>query len=670
MKITRCILGYHLLFLTLFFNNVLAAPGENENVFDLTVEELLNVEVTSVSKKSQSLNDAAAAIYVITQEDIKRTGVTSIPEALRMAPGLDVARIDANKWAVSVRGFNGRFANKLLVLIDGRNTYTRTFAGVYWENQDVMLEDVERIEIIRGPGAALWGANAVNGVINIITKHSSDTLGGLMTAGGGTEEQGFGAFRYGGRLSEKSTGRVYVKGFKRDENTLQSGGEAGDDWDKVQGGFRIDSQLSSQDELTLQGDIYHSNINQLETLPLTRFPFNIIEQNRVISYGGNLLGRLQHTFSPTSEYNLQFYYDYYNRDGTIGEEGRNTLDLDFQHRFMLLDWHEIIWGLGYRYSHDDFEGTEMTALSPESRNDQLANAFIQDEMTLIDNTLWLTLGSKFEHNDYSGFEAQPSAKIMWAPHFQHRLWASVSRSVRTPSRGEHNAMLVQTVLPPKEVLPGVFSPPVAVVLNGSTKFDSEQVISYELGYRTTFIHSLSIDVAAFYNVYHDLRSVRADGISASGAVLEQSVSFRNDNEAHTYGFEVSSVWQMLNWWRWDANYSLLKTDMDDSALRQTGMSPQQRVSVRSVLSLQKDVDLDFWLRYVDTNTAVSTFGLTEIKDYLTLDIRLAWRPYQNIELSLVGQNLLDQHHLEYRQENQTLPTEIDRGMYGKLSWNY
>ncbi|MGR9053267.1 MAG: TonB-dependent receptor plug domain-containing protein, partial [Gammaproteobacteria bacterium] len=650
-------LGRYFCAIAILASTSAAVASEHEDVLNLSVEELLNVEVTSVSKKAQSLNDAAAAIYVITHEDIKRSGVTSIPEALRMAPGLDVARIDANKWAVSARGFNGRFANKLLVLIDGRNAYTRFFAGVYWENQDVMLEDIERIEIIRGPGASLWGANAVNGVINIITKHSSDTQGALLGVGGGTEEQGFGAFRYGGRLAEDTTGRVYAKGFKHDENTLPSGADGGDAWDKMQGGFRIDSKVDPRDDLTVQGDLFYSSINQQVAFPQAVFPFNSIETDKVMSYGGNLLGRIQHTFSPTSEYSLQFYYDYYNRKDALGREGRNTLDLDFQHRFLTLGWHEIVWGFGYRYSHDDFKDGRLLTLTPDSRNDQLVNAFVQDEMTLIDNTLWLTLGTKFEHNDYSGFEVQPTAKIMWAPHLQHRLWASVSRAVRTPSRAEQNLRLSQGVIPPQQVSPGTFSPPVLLFLQGSTAFDSEQVIAYEIGYRTTFIRDMSFDVTAFYNDYVDLRSAVLTDPVFNGVAFDRSISLGNDNAAKTYGFEISSVWQMLDWWRWDANYSLLKTDMNATALRDIGKSPEQRMSLRSSMTLDKNVDLDFWFRYVDANFSISSLTPGRIKPYLTLDARLAWRPVRSVELSLVGQNLLQSSHLEYRQETQTVPTE-------------
>lgn len=386
---------------------------------------------------------------MISQNDIQRIGATSIPEALRLAPGIDVARIDANKWAVSARGFNGRFANKLLVLIDGRNAYTRAFAGVYWENQDVMLEDVERIEVIRGPGATLWGANAVNGVINIITKHSADTQGGLLVAGAGNQEQGFGAFRYGGELNKNTTARAYVKGFKVNENTNEMGANAGDDWGKVQSGFRMDSQATPNDAITLQGDAYYSNINQYSIVPQTAAPYQNSFNEDIESFGGNLLVRHQHTFSSTSDYSLQVYYDFYQRDEFYLKETRHSLDIDFQHRFALLGWNDIVWGVGYRYNHDDFRSSYITTLTPPSRNDQLFSAFIQDEITLIDNTLWLTLGSKFEHNDYSGFEAQPTARLMWAPHYQHRLWASISRAVRTPSRAEQNMNLLQRVVAPQ-----------------------------------------------------------------------------------------------------------------------------------------------------------------------------------------------------------------------------
>lgn len=656
--------------LMLAFACVGEVSAEEKDLLNLSVEDLLNVEVTSVSKKAESLNDSPAAIYVITQDDIRRIGATSIPEALRLAPGIDVARIDGHKWAVSARGFNGRFANKLLVMIDGRSIYSRVFAGVYWENQDVMLEDVERIEVIRGPGATLWGANAVNGVINIITKHSAETQGGLLVAGGGTEEQGFGALRYGDYLSSSTAARAYVKGFQRDENHFSQGGEAGDAWDKVQGGFRLDSQYTATDALTVQGDVYYAHFNQFTSLPAVVFPYLNSFHERMDSYGGNVLLRQQHTFSSASDSSLQVYYDFYERDEVYFNEARHTLDVDFQHRFALADWNDVVWGLGYRYSHDETSNTSAITLQPLSRNDQLVSAFVQDEITLIEDRLWLTLGSKFEHNDYSGFEGQPSARLMWAPHKHHRVWAAVSRAVRTPSRFEHDMNFLQQVIPPGQLSQNI-NLPIAIVLQGNNDYESEEVISYEFGYRTTAIDKVSLDVTAFYTDYRNLRSADESALTFSNGVLNQQLMLRNRHGAHTYGAEIASVWRMLDWWRWDVNYSLLIMDLSSQLARvQTGRSPEQRVTVRAALSPHQDVDLDLFFRYVDSNQLVSSIDNDRIKDYVSMDLRFAWRPSEGLELSLVGQNLLDGRRYEYKQEILTSPTEIDRGFYGKLRWRF
>lgn len=657
----------YLLLVSLSFCPQVYAEDQNE-ALDLSVEDLLNVKVTSVAKKAQSLNDAPAAAFVITNEDIKRSGATNIPDALRLAPGLDVAKIDSNKWAVTARGFNGRRANKLLVLIDGRSTYTRSFAGVYWESQDVMMEDIDRIEVIRGPGATLWGANAVNGVINIITKNSSKTQGLSFNAGGGTEEQGFASVRYGTTFGKDTTARAYIKGFKRDSNSHVSGGDAGDDWDKVQGGFRMDSRLDNQNELTFQGDIYDTHVNQTSVFPDTVAPFSVRQNDEQQLYGGNLLARWQHTYSSSSDSKFQFYYDTYTREEGALYEKRDTLDLEFQHRFMPLDNHEMVWGLNYRYGNEKLVGKKIRNgtttpfnLNPAVVNDQVFSGFIQDELALIENKLWLTIGSKFEHNDYSGFEGQPSARIMWAPYAQHRLWAGVSRAVRTPARFEQDLTALTRVIPTSP-----FTPPLLINAQGNPNFRSEEVISYEIGYRTSFAKSVSFDITGFYNDYEKLRR-SVPGISSNPFVLP--MVFSNSSAADTYGVEIATVWQMLDWWRWDVNYNWLGTSLSDGDFSNS-ISPEHRVSVRGALSPFKNIDFDFWFRYVDSNFAVNENGRTRIKPYVTLDLRLAYRPIKNIELSLVGQNLLQERHLEYINEIQTLPTTIDRGMYGKISWGF
>jgi iron complex outermembrane receptor protein len=377
--------------------------------------------------------------------------------------------------------------------------------------------------------------------------------------------------------------------------------------------------------------------------------------------------RHQHTFSSTSDYALQVFYDFYERDEFFLKESRHSLDVDFQHRFGLLEWNDVVWGLGYRYNHDDFDPINTSTLNSESRNDQLFSAFIQDEITLLDDMLWLTIGSKFEHNDYSGFEIQPTARLMWAPHQQHRVWGAVSKSVRTPSRLEHDMGLLHTVVPAQPPA----SPAIAVSGKGNRDFNSEEVMSYEVGYRTTFIKDVSIDFTAFYNSYHELRSLDLEEPVFTGTYVNVPVGINNNLKAHTYGFEIATVWQMLDWWRWDANYSLLKTDYNrQDGIDQYGSSPQQRVSLRSAMAPWENIDIDLLFRYVDENVATSTSGTAFIKDYVSMDIRLAWRPINDIEVSLVGQNLLAEQHLEYRQEVITKDTSIDRGIYGKLVWQF
>ncbi len=639
-------------------------------VADMDMADLLRVKVTSVSKKAQALSDAPSAVFVISNEDIKRSGVATIPEALRMAPGIDVARVNSSKWAISSRGFNGSYANKLLVLIDGRSVYTPAFSGVYWDAQDVLLEDVDRIEVIRGPGATLWGANAVNGVINVITKHSENTQGGLLTGGGGTRETGFGAVRYGKQLTKDTFGRAYVKGFVRDNFKTPSGGEnAGDGWDRVQGGFRVDSRLSSQDELTVQGDLYRTNFGQIATWPSPVAPFFQEKQDSGNNEGWNLTSRLNHKFSSTSEYSLQFYYDHTKREEFFINQVLDTLDIDFQHSFELTDNQNLIWGLGYRANMDEFGNTYLFKLLPKQRNTQLFNAFVQDEIMLIDNALWLSLGSKFEHNDYTGFEGQPSARLLWAPSPKQRLWAAFSRSVRTPARAEQDITALRTVIPPNQQV----TVPTEVSLNGNPDYRAEVQLAYELGYRFSFSDKASLDFTAFFNDYDKLRSTNVGTLDYTNfpSSILQPLKFANSNKGKTYGFEAATIWQMTDWWRWETNYSLLHTRIDETQNTE-GVSPQHKLSIRALINPIDQVDLDLWLRYNGSTKAITprSFSSQIINEYVTLDVRLAWKPKSNIELSLVGQNLLADKHLEYFDENFVNPSYVPRSVYGKIALEF
>lgn len=652
-----------------------AVATTDEHALDMSLEDLLDVQVTSVSKKPQSLVDTAAAVFVISNDDLRRSGVTNIADALRMAPGINVARIDANKWAVTSRGFNGRFANKLLVLVDGRTAYLPPYSGVYWEMQDVMLEDIERIEVVRGPGATIWGANAVNGVINIITRHAADTQGGLLSVGVGDEVEGFATARYGAKLGEGVYGRFYVKAIGGDEFVTPAGDPAGDDWQSVRGGFRVDAQFSPKDSLMLQGDVHGGDLNQRVVTASLQPPYSQLSEDDASNAGAHLIARWDHTQSANSDWSLQFYYDYFERDEEFLGEQRDTIDIDLTHRFTIPGGHEIVWGLGYRYTSDHFAVTPTIDVIPDSRSDHLFSAFIQDEIELVENSVWLTLGSKFEHNDYTGFEVQPSARMSWSLDESNKLWASVSRAVRTPSRGDHNFLISNVVLPPfSDHNPTPI--PTIPVATGNPDMESEEVIAYELGYRTALSRELSLDLAGFYNRYNKLRTFTLSGMEFRGDYLVAYNEFDNGPTGKTYGVELAAAWQASRHTRIDLAYSYQETDVDWGnafSQAQNTAAPRHQLSLRSATALRENLDLDLWLKYTDDISVVNTSlsgDTIDIDGYLTLDVRVAWRPMDALELSIVGQNLLDSQHAEFLQEAFTLSTEVQRGVYGRLEWRF
>ncbi len=638
-------------------------------LLSLSIEELLRLEITSAAKKPQTISNTAAAIFVITQEDIRRCGATSIPEALRLAPGVNVARLDGNKWAITIRGFNGRFANKLLVLMDGRSVYTPLFSGVYWDAQDTLLEDIERIEVIRGPGATLWGANAVNGVINIITKYSEKTHGLLVKGGYGSEEQGFGGVRYGSPIGKDGNYRAYVKYFNRDGYDAIGGGEAADDWNAFRSGFRYDSRLGSRDTLTVQGDAYSGTEGQTdENLSLLAPTFRAISDSDTDFSGGNLLLRWQRTFSTSSNLTLQVYYDHTKRDETaLVKEVRDTLDIDFQHRLPIGRRQEIIWGLAYRASWDDIDSHEPAIIiSDGTQTDHMTSLFIQDEITLKNDLLRLVLGTKVEHNDYTGFEFQPNVRLIWTPNAHHSLWAAVSRAVRTPSRIEEDAMMWIYLIPSP--------PPNVITAIGNSEYNSENLLAWELGYRAMPNSAVSLDLTFFLNSYDNLRSFENQAPDLTTLPNYVKIPAINDNKmkAETWGFELAGDWQVAKSWRLQASYSYLQMDVhatknstDALSLNlMDGTSPEHQFSLRSSLDLPHDIEFDLWLRYTDELPARNT------DDYLTLDLRLGWQPFPDLELALVGQNLLQSSHQEYDPEFQTPGSEVPRGIYGQAVWRY
>jgi len=490
-------LSWKLLLLVIFGHLTNSAVAGNKTVdnqfMSLSIEELMNVKVTTASRNPQKLNEVSAAVFVITQDDIRRSGATSIPDALRMAPGVQVERIGTDKWAVSIRGFNGLYDNKLQVLMDGRSVYSPLFSGVLWEQIDTLMEDIERIEVIRGPAAVSWGSNAVNGVINIITKKAADTQGTLLTAGGGSFEQGFVGARYGGKINEETPFRVYAKGFSRDHTQSLSGGNANDQWHSARGGFRVDHNRGI-DQFTLQGDLF-SNFNgsTLDKNGLSLSP-TLTSAMRGHNEGGNIRFRWDRTFSESSSFMLQIYYDRSRQViQPLGKSDAESFDVDMQYRFPLFDRHNITWGANYRLYHNKVFDTNLVTFSPRERTNHLGSTFIRDDITLIPDRLLLSIGSRFEHNDFTGMEIQPNARLMWTPNTENSVWMAVSRAVRTPSRGEIDGMINLT--PQFQSFPGLSALPfpIAASLQGGNHFNSEKLIAYELGYRHQFSPQASID---------------------------------------------------------------------------------------------------------------------------------------------------------------------------------
>ena len=654
----------------LFILPAICSADPDQDLTEFSIEELMDIKVTSVNKKSQRLSDSAAAIFVITREDIRRSGVTSIPEALRMAPGVNVARIDANKWAINCRGFNSRFSPSLQVLVDGRSVYTPSFSGVYWEVTDVLLEDVNRIEVIRGPGATIWGSNAVNGVINIITRRANDTQGGFVQASAGSVERNTMAARYGGTMGKDKFWRIYAKHRSIEDFQRLSGENAGDDWQINQAGFRMDAKLSLADNFTLQGDIYDGHIHQDLYLYSAAAPYMDEIPVKTDVSGGNIMGRWTKILSGTSEMSVQMYYDVMNRSEDILNEDRHNFDVEFQHRFGLGFGNDIIWGLRLRHSSDDYSGSKVAFMDPVSTNDLLYSAFIQDEISLLEDKIKLTIGSKFEHNDYTGFEIQPSTRLLWTPGEHHRLWAAISRATRIPSRMEANAIVYLSGI-------DIGGSPLYTRFINNEDQTAETLWAWEAGYRFIPQQNLSIDLALFFNDYKDLR-IYSPQVSpyfdAENQILVQDVALSNMANAQSWGAEIAVELATGRKVKWTLAYSLTCHDYDnDQDFELDYGFTKHQVSLRGRFDLTENLTLDAWLRYVGKTNANYVFSdslIYGIDDYATLDLRLGWKIRPDLEFFLTGQNLLQDSHLEFVQEAFSYPVEVPRSAYAGLTYKF
>lgn len=669
---------FALLMVSMALGVPLQGPSSDSDnpVKKLSLEQLGNIEVTTASKEPEEARKTAAAIYVITHDDIERSGVTSIAEALRLAPGVEVARIDGNKWAIGIRGFGSRLSRSVLVLIDGRNVYTTFLAGTYWEVQDTVMDDIDRIEVIRGPGGTIWGPNAVNGVINIITKHSKDTHGILASVGGGNEEQGFFNLRSGGGDGQKLNYRVYGKGFNR-SSEFQSNGGHFDAWWATQAGFRMDWDKNDHDSFTFQGDLYDEAAGESVQATSYTQPFSVVVNNDARLSGGDIMGRWKREFGEGKDVQLQAYYDRTNRHEPNFGDIRDTFDVDFLERLPLPARQRLSLGAGMRFSRGD-ELVVVTGLTfqPAQKTDQLITAFLQDEIELVPSRLSLIAGTKLLHTNYTGVELEPSVRLLWTPTIKQTAWASFTRAVRTPADVERDFFLTGFIGP------GPGGLPFFARFNANPNFTSETLKGYEAGYRRLMRTNFFFDVAAFFNQYDHLFSEEITGapfIENTPPPLEDNIPapthlllparFANSLMGTTSGVEIAPEWRPTGFWRLRGSYSFLEmhikkapnsADIGTSPGIQ-GASPQHQVFLQSGFDLSKAVTLDLLYRYV------SRLPAQKVQAYSTGDASFGWRVTDHVRLSVVGQNLLQPHHGEFLGDPNGL-VEIKRSVYGKITW--
>lgn len=650
--------------------DVPAADGvDTDDILDMDLESLgrvdvvapsFAVEVTSVTKSEGTVGKSPAAIYVITNEMIRRSGVTSVPEALRMAPGLVVSRLDGNKWAVSSRGFNGLYANKLQVLIDGRSIYTPIFSGVRWDRNDVILEDVERIEVIRGPGASVWGANAVNGVINIITKDAHSTQGLLVSSGGGTEDRNINTLRFGGSNNDGWAYRIYGKHADRDGGRL-NGQDGADSWERVMGGIRTDwrSDEDNQQHFTLIAEGHEVNAgSNVVNFPASTPPFFSSYAHDGNKKGASVLARWTEKLSDSEHYSFQAYYDHRDSYGIYGGDTLNVADFEFQHVRELNDQHSLTWGMAYRLMSDQSDTTNAFALTfdPAARTTSLYSAFVQDEITLRPEELFLTLGCKFEHNDYTGFEFQPTARLLRVLDERNVVWGAASRAVRTPSRVDNDIDVRFLVAPT----------PVFSNFKGNRNLGAEDLMAYELGYRSQPSDRFSWDVAGFFNDYNDLMSTSPFS-SPTGMPLTLAAQSRTRGRARTWGAEMSATYQMSDAWTlsgWYAYMDFRTYDVEPGTYGNDTFA-HNHARLTSSHDINDQLQLDAMLRFVD---AMSN---SYARPYWSLDMRMGWKLNENWDAMIVGQNLLEGERIEYHSDfTHEAATAAQRGVFASLTFRH
>jgi iron complex outermembrane receptor protein len=645
-------------------------PTNGQPLSMMPIEALMELRVTSVSRKSEPLASAAAPIHVITQEEIRRSGMSSIPELLRMVPGLEVAQMDASTWAISSRGFNGQYAGLLLVLVDGRTVYTPTSNGVYWDVQDALLEDIDRIEVIRGPGAVLWGLNAVNGVINIVTRPASATQGGLLTASIGNQQRPDAGMRYGGRAGDAGFYRVFVRYFDRQAHLESTGLRSTDGWHALRAGFRADWDFSPRNSFTVLGGGYRGLEHHVENKILSLQP--PLAQPLTVSEriaGGDLLTNWHHTFSDRSDLSAQTYFDYTERIDYARSDLRKTADFDLHHHIAVGTRHELTWGLRYRYAASHTSGSFLLSFDPRVSVNNTVGGFVQDEITLVPQRLRLVLGLRHDNDGDEGAEIQPDARLLWSPTARHSFWFGVSRPVGEPSLASRGIRF------PQDVFAGPTGLPVAGTLLGNPDVEDISTLALQAGYRGEWTETLAVAVDGFHSTHKDFVSLDAGApfleTSPPPAHLVLPIVFQNALEGDTHGLDLSVNWQAATRWKLVGSYSWLEMNLHHvltgaaGAALTNGSSPQHQFQVRSYLDLPRNWEWDLSLYRVGRLPAIG------VPAYTRLDTRIGYHLGERAEFSIVGQNLLRRRHPEFGPfAASILTTEVERSGYAKFTWTF
>jgi len=641
---------------------MISAQDAKDDLTALSLESLMSTKVTSVSRHQEELRKTAAAIYVITQEDIQRSGATDVADLLRMVPGIEVAQINSNLWAVAARGFNGQYSNKLLVLVDGRTVYDPLFSGVYWNLQNLILQDIDRIEVIRGPGATAWGANAVNGVISITTKRASVTQGGLLVADSGSGRPAEGSARFGGALGDDAFYRAFGRQTTRDSLPTGSGTDGGDSWNLTNGGFRLDWDRSKSDSFTVEGNSYRGVMGNRQNVLTSMSPVTFETAGLSGNTGADILGRWTHSFENSSTLTVQGYYDIARRTGFEKYDVR-TVDLDLQYGFKAGGRNDVMLGFGRRDYTYNLSNTVSLGLTPPSGHVNVTSGFIQDEISLINKKLYLNVGTKVEADTLAGNNLQPSAHLSWLPDNRHSAWISASHAVRTPNPSERGAYFNSGTFPAGS-LPGL------VNIYGQPDARSESLNAYEAGYRYQAGRKLWLDLTAFYNVYGHLSTDQTgapyfEAVPAPHLVLPLYVG--NGMKGQTYGAEAAASYKVNSALTLKGSYSFLRLSLHGyngtvSSEGAEGQSPRHQVSFGSSLNLPKSFNVAGNAYFVGSLPNFNTPAYTRV------DTNIGWKGLENVELQIVGQNLLGSHP-EFG-DTISPANMVTRSIFGRVIWRF